>query len=503
MLFFQGGKNIKKQNKFSNQYDLVVIGGGPGGTACALKAARLGLTTALIEKDFPGGGSVARGYFPVKALIEAAKLKENKLAPNEECLAKANERVNKARAQWDSSLTKRFEQLYLIPGEGELLSSTSEFYQIKIHSSKYQGEIQDPNIIDGDRYISAKSIVMATGTAPGSPIPELTIDGKNVITHEHLLDMHYNNINSIAIIGADVEGCEFAGLFNRLGIQVHLLEMEDNILPNCDQEISNSLSTEYKKQGIKIKTNTQVTGVQNLEGEALKLTYNSNTPQAHGDYYSSKTENESDKSLEVDKILVTGKRIPQLPKGYANLPLKITQEGLVEVNSQLESSAPEVYVIGDLAGGVPSANAAIHEGKLVSQNLTEPRKNKHINYSFTPYVFFTDPQTSGIGVTEDYLRNKKIPYKKGIAYFKENLRTLSLGHDNGFVKVLLGKNESLLGVHMIGHDISELISVITVAMQSKIPASKIVDLPLPHPSMGELMIEAIEEAINTRITTTG
>ena len=437
------------------KYDVVVIGGGPGGNACAVKSSKLGLKTALVEKNFPGGDPINEGYYPLKVL----------LSDDENVLP---ERVQKASFAWHDRLRKC--SVEVIEGEAEVLDEG----KIKIKTSTHIQKIY------------TKNIVIATGNVPVSPVEGVKIDGQGLISYQHAMkESKAGKLNGdkIAILGADVEGCEFASFFGSTGKDVTLFEALDRIMPLCDKDTGSYLYDSFIHQGIKVKTNTKV----------INCSYESG-PDNNRNNRKVKIEFEKGEPQLFDRVLLTGKSIPKFPEGLEKLGISYKDDGYIKVDSKMKTLVDGIYAIGDVIGGITSANAAILEGRTAALNIAGV--NKDIDYSTMPYVFFTNPQISAVGLREMDVINKEIPYKVGKLDFKYNLRALSLGYDRGFVKVLISPEENkILGVHIVGDNISELIPLSTLVYSKAISTYDITDLPLPHPIMGELVLEAIEEAL--------
>ncbi|UMZ74809.1 dihydrolipoyl dehydrogenase family protein [Natranaerofaba carboxydovora] len=440
------------------KYDVTVIGGGPGGIACAVKSSKLGLKTALVEKNFPGGDAINEGYYPLKVLLSD----DEKVLP---------ERIQNASFAWHDRLRKC--GVDVIEGEAEVLDEG----KIKIITSTHTQNIH------------TKNIVIATGNVPVSPVEGVKLDGQGFISYQHAMkESKAGELtgDKIAILGADVEGCEFASFFRSTGKDVSLFETLDRIMPLCDKDTGSYLYDSFVHHGIKIKTNTKVTNCSyekaqdndrsNINNRKVKLEFENSDPEL------------------FDRVLLTGKSIPKFPEGLDKLGISCKDDGYIKVDSKMKTSVDGIYAIGDVIGGITSANAAILEGRTAAVNISGIKKD--IDYSTMPYVFFTNPQISAVGLREMDVISKEIPYKVGKIDFRYNLRALSLGYDRGFVKVLVNPEENIiLGIHIIGDNISELIPLSTLAYSKAISTYDITDLPLPHPIMGEIVLEAIEEAL--------
>lgn len=429
------------------EFDVIIIGGGPGGNACALDCARRGFKTALVEKNFPGGDAINDGYFPLKVLLS-----------NKEREEVLNDRVKKASLAWQDRLNKT--GVTLIEGNALI----EDFCTLSVKKEN-----------NAPKKLTAEKLVLATGSQPVSPVEGVKVDGQGFITYQHAVKASGWENNNIAILGADVEGCEFATFLNNLGMEVTLFETEDNIMPLCDKDTADYLKKSFVEQGINVKTNTRVVNCTYSDDNKVKLIFENKDPEI------------------FEKVLLTGKNIPCLPEGFKNIGLSFKEDGFIQVNSNMETSKQNIFALGDVIGGVTSANAAIMEGKTVASNIAGEKAEA--NYFTMPYVFFTSPQITAVGLREMDVKNQEIPYKVAKIDLGYNLRALSIGCEGGFCKVLLSQKEDhLLGVHLIGENISELIHLPALAYKNKIPGKDITSLPLPHPTMAEIIQQAIEAA---------
>ncbi len=451
-------------------YQVVIIGGGPGGKACALKCADLGLSTAIVEKNYPGGDAINDGYFPLKVLISGED-------------ERLGDRIEKAGSSWEDRLEKK--GVHLFKGEARIIAQNSLEVDNGSNRQKLDTEFH----------------VIATGNTPVSPISGVQLDGKGLISYQDAMRESKTGTikgDRIAIVGGDVEGCEFATFFKSRGKDVTIFEALANIMPLCDQETRDYLQSSFEKQGINVKTGAEIIDCSYKQGDGkVELALSSGTKEV------------------FDRVLLTGASTPSLPAGVENLKLKYKADGFLQVNSHFQAQAKakaesedeaeveidNIYGIGDVIGGITSANAAILEGKTTAINIAA-RIDKNVqektgDYSAMPYVFFTNPQISAVGLREMDAVNKEIDYRTAKVDFRYNLRAQSLGYDRGFVKVLLNPKENkILGVHLIGDSISELIPIATLAYSKGIAPEEVSSLPLPHPTMAELILEAIDEALN-------
>ena len=453
-------------------FDLIVLGGGPAGRAAALKASREGMTVALVD-EVTGGESIARGYFPLKVLISMADLMNrhqwtglNEMGNQGEyrdgVLLTAMDRVRKARLAWQNALLDAGVRFY----RGEAVLAGRQ--QVQIKPPRDQEEPFEPCTLFGEQ------LLIATGAKPDSPVAGLDIDGEKVLSHEHLVSADFSTFHDILIIGGNVEGVEFASLLNNLGIPVTLIEQEDTLLPGCDREMVARLEQCFLNRGIQIVKNCHVKSGDLAEEGVVLETTTAGEPR----------------TFHCGKALVTGKRVPSIPKGVAGL-MDLTPEGFISVNSSMQTRVASIYAVGDVTGGILSANAAIQEAETAVTNMKGT--DQAIDRSTMPFMFFTSPGFSGVGLTEEGAQKAGKDYVKVTIDFSENLKALSFGSDEGMLKVLVDKRDrTLLGVQVLGDDISELIALPADMYRERVPIDGVADLPVPHPTLNELFFEALK-----------
>lgn len=442
------------------QYDAAVIGGGPGGRACALEAAQRGLKTALIEKEPPGGIPINRGYVPLKAILEILAFSEDKspLSPSE-IISESSPKVAKAKKSWEKSFLKSGVTVY--SGEAEIVSRN------KLNINERGKNIST---------LEAENLVIASGNEPYSPVNLELDEEKGIISYQNILSSEkWLHAKSIAILGGDVEGCEFASFFEKLGAEVFILEMKDSIMPKCDHDLSNYLQKEFSKQKITVETNSTVLSCNYNTQKDLEVIY---------------IKNNSRKILNAEALLITGAYKPAFPKGIENLDLEKTADNFIKVDKYMKTSQESVYAVGDIIGGISSANAAILEGKAAAKNICGDKSAA--DYNGICYAFFTSPQLSGVGLREIDAKGKKISFSTKKAYFEDNFRTLTKGYERGFIKLIIDNEQDiLLGAHFVGDEVSELTPLLALACKEKVSLAAIKELPLAHPTMSEIIKEAL------------
>ncbi|NBG87732.1 dihydrolipoyl dehydrogenase family protein [Isachenkonia alkalipeptolytica] len=443
------------------KYDMIVIGGGPGGKACSMEAAGRGLKVALVEKGGSGGAPISKGYIPMKIMLD--EIIKNKAGNNPvnpaESLKTLGIRMQKAKEGWESSLERAGVKIYY--GEAEIISEQ----EVRV-------------VADGETTaLTGENLVVATGSEPSSPMALQLDESRGIISYKDVLSGKWLNVKDVVILGGNIEGCEFATLFKKMGAAVRILEQGDGIMPMCDPDQAQFLKEEFEKQGIEVKTNSTLTQCQyNEEGKLEVICKN--------------TADETSQKLLTDALLVTGASNPVLPRGIEKLELVWGENNRIKVNEYMETSQKGVYAIGDVIGGITSANAAILEGKTAAGSIAGEKVP--VSYKGMSYVCFTDPQLSGVGLRESDARERQLNYRVKKGYFSENMRALSLGYEKGFVKILVDADkQTILGMHFAGDNIAELIPIGVLACHQDIPVKVIKDLPLAHPTMTEIIKEAL------------
>ena len=434
------------------KYDLVVIGAGPGGYVCALRAAQLGLKVAVVEKQKAGGTCLNVGCIPSKALLDSTEIFSEISPGNEHGIE-----VNKASINW-STLQSRREKIV------QQLTGGVEFLLKKAKIDYYLGfaDVKSRHtVIVGRNNLATKNVVLATGSTP-IEIPFLKFDQKQVISSTEALDQS-NIPKSLIVVGGGYIGLEMASVYSRIGTEVTVIEMMDRIVPLMDVDISKQLQKSLKKQGIKFKTSTKVTGCKKTKNKIiLNLEKGKKTS-----------------TQETSQVLVAVGRRPNAGGINLNaLGVNIDDRGFVSVNQNLETSINGIYAIGDLVPGPMLAG-----------------KQTTFDYSLIPSVVYTHPEGASIGKTADELKKAKVEFKTGMFPFSASGRAMAIGCTEGFVKVLADlKTDKVLGVHILGPKASELISEAAMVMGFCGTAEDIGVFIHAHPTLSEALKEAALEA---------
>lgn len=425
-------------------YDLVVIGAGWAGFSAAVYASELGFKTALIERDSLGGTCLNYGCIPTKTLLNTTKLlsqfkKSAKFGINAECAAVNLTLLNQRMEEVVSHLRSGIE--FLVKAN-------------KIDLLKASATILNPNQVKVDgQILEARYILIATGSK-AMELPNLKFDGNKVISSAEALRIT-NIPKKILIIGGGVIGCEFAEIFLSLGSEVEIVELSASLLPGIDREAAKRLEAILRKRQARICLNT----------DAAKLNLE--------DY---------------DKVLLCVGRVPYCDC-FDGIALKKERAGLA-VNEYLETSVPNIYAAGDCIGGYLLAHVASYEGRLAVKNITGGNKEK-VNYKAVPSCVYTNPEIAAVGLNEDEARKlhqelsiKKIDFRSvGMSYV--------IDEQDGFVKIIADKQGNLLGASIIGPKASELIHVLTIAINQGLKINQIKETIFAHPTVSESIHEAL------------
>tara|TARA_Y100001970_G_scaffold64457_2_gene82471 strand:- start:3255 stop:4658 length:1404 start_codon:yes stop_codon:yes gene_type:complete len=454
-----------------DNFDLVVIGGGPGGYVCAIRAAQLGLKTACIESRGTLGGTCLNvGCIPSKSLLNASEF-YHKAKNNFDSLGIETKEVklnlkkmmsNKTKAV--SVLTKGVEYLFkknkvtYIKGKGVIFSKNSVVV--------YQDNIK--------KSYKCKNIVIATGSASVS-LPGINIDEKNIISSTQALSLEKVPKNLI-IIGAGYIGLEMGSVWKRLGSNVTVIEYLDHVTPGMDKEISKEFQKILTKQGLKFKLNCKVNSVKTLNDKTI-VEYTDNVKKI-------------DESIECDKVLVSVGRKPYTEGlNLGKIGIKKDNKGRIEINKNFQTNISNIYAIGDVIKGPMLAHKAEEEGIAVAELLAG--QSGHVNYDVIPGVIYTSPEVAFVGKTEEELKNLNIGYKVGKFPFLANSRAKVNNEPEGFVKILANsKTDKVLGVHIIGPHCGDMIAEMALAMEFGASSEDIARTCHAHPTHTEAIKEA-------------
>ncbi len=452
-------------------YDLSIIGSGPGGYVAAIKAAQLGLKTAIIEKEAIGGVCLNWGCIPTKALLNSAKVyknfteakqygidvKEDSFSMNFEAMMKRKNKIVKK----------------LTGGVGYLLKKNG----VDVYSG--EAVVKDKNTIEvGKDTLSSKHIILATGASPATPPIEGLKKGLKdgfVLTSKELLDLK-TQPKKLTVIGGGVIGIEFATIFATLGTEVTILEREDDILLGVDQEIKEMFKKALKKAKIKFLTNAAVKEVKNKQ---VVYEHQDNTVE-----------------IEADKVLLAAGMKPNL-NGLEALDLTL-ENGFVKTDAFMRTNVENVYAIGDLNGNYMLAHVASKEGIIATEHINGGKEE--MTYDKVPAGIYTFPEIAQVGLTEETAKEKGLEIKTSTFPLSANGKALAENQSLGMVKMIATKKYGeIIGVHILSDSATELISEAVLGMNLETTAQDIAQAIHPHPTLSEMLHETAHGIVDKPI----
>jgi dihydrolipoamide dehydrogenase len=451
-------------------YDLVIIGAGPGGYVAAIRAAQLGLKTALVEKDARLGGVCLNvGCIPSKVLLESSEqyyaighklpgfgIKAGSVELDLPAMMARKQKVVQELTDGVALLMKN-KKVTVLRGTGSLAGPG------RVRVSGEAGETE----------VEAKSILLALGSVPVQ-LPFLPFDGERVVTSTEALSFEKVPPRFV-VIGAGAIGLEMASLWSRLGSKVTVLELLPRVAPFADAMMSRFLDKSLKAQGLDLRTSVKVTGAKASGGEVV-LTAEDAKGQAS--------------EVAADKVLVAVGRRPNVSgAGLKEAGVQLDDKGRIQVDERYRTNLPGVYAIGDVIAGPMLAHKASDEGAACVERIAG--RAGHVNYDAIPNVIYTAPELAQVGKTEEELKAAGVPVKVGRFYFAANGRAKSLGEEEGLVKVIAhAETDRLLGVHIVGPRASDMIAEAALAMEFKASAEDLARTCHAHPTLSEALKEA-------------
>jgi dihydrolipoamide dehydrogenase len=453
----------------SNSFDIIILGGGPAGYVCAIRAAQLGLTTAVVERDKLGGVCVNIGCIPTKALLHSAYV-ANLAAHDAKELG-----VEVTGVKTDYGVAMRRSRKV-----SEQNSKGVEFVMKKHKITVIRGTgVLGKNrtvTVGKDTYQATKAVVIATGTrVKGIPQIGLELNKTTVISSDEALFLEAAP-KTLAVVGAGAVGSEFADIFNAFGTKVTLIEALPRILPLEDAEASDTVTKSYRKRGITVLAGAKITKA-DVKKDGVTLTV-----EAGG-----KTE-----TVEAEKVLMAaGRAVNAESIGLKEAGVELNDRGFVKVNLEtLETTAKGVYCIGDIAGPPMLAHKGSREGVVVAERVAGHTPHP-IRYDNVPSVTYCHPEVASIGLTEEQAKERKLDYQVGRFPLSANGRARAAGETEGFVKILRDKKYGeILGAHIVASHASEMIHELVVARENEYTVEE-VDLAIhAHPTLSEAIAEA-------------
>ena len=455
-------------------YDVIVIGSGPGGYVAGIRAGQLGLKVGVIEKDpFLGGTCLHRGCIPTKSLLENADVWQK--------VQKAKDfGITIGEAKLDFSAVQARKQ-----GVVDQNAKGIEFLfkKNKVERITGTGKVIDAKTVEVDgKRLSTKNIILAMGSVP-KDLPHIKADGKRIINSDHILRLT-EVPKSMLVIGAGAVGCEFASIFARFGSKVTIVEVMPQLLPIEDEEIAKEFTRVFKKKGIEVYTDAKVLSCE-VTDSGVKSTIESKGKQI---------------VVETDLVLsATGRRAVTETAGLDKTQVKFDQRGFIQVDEFMRTNVPGIYAIGDIVPTPALAHCASAEGILAVEHI----KGMHvrpINYDHVPNCTYTDPEVASVGLTEKKAKERGYDVKIGKFPFTANSKAKIIGEANGLVKYVVdAKYDELLGVHIVGPKATELIVEGCAALELEATSESIAKTIHAHPTLSEALMEAAEDVMGHSI----
>lgn len=462
-------------------FDVIFLGGGPAGYVGAIRAAQLGLTTAVVEKEGLGGTCVIWGCIPAKALLEAANL-----ANRVKHAAEFGVNVGDVKTDYGVAM-KRSRDVSLKNSKGvEFLFKKNKVTWIKGTGTVGPNKTVKVTVEGGtsETHTAGKAVVISTGSrVKGLPQAGLELNKSTVISSDEALVLE-KAPRTIAIVGAGAVGCEFADVFNAFGSTVTLIEAMPQILPLEDEDSSKEVARAFKKRGIDVMAGAKLASAK-VGKSSVKLTV-----EAQG------TKSE----VEADVVLVaTGRAANVEHIGIKELGVEMTDRGFIKINERMETSVKGVYAIGDVAGPPMLAHKGEREGMIVAEVIAGHTFHP-LSYGNVPNATYCHPEVASIGLTEAQVKAKKADYKVGKFPFSANGRARTSGETEGFVKIIRdAKYGEILGAHIVGAHATEMIHELAVARENEYTVEEIELAIHAHPTLSEAIAEAALDSMGRMI----
>ncbi len=449
-----------------SEYDLVVLGGGPGGYVAAIRAAQLGLSVACVDENDKFGGTCLRvGCIPSKALLESSHLYHD----TKSSLGVHGIQVGQVQLDLAAMMKRKEQIVQTLTGGIDLL-----FKKNKVVGYRGRGVITSPTSIDVTidgkvTTLRGKRLLIATGSKPAS-MRGVEEDGVRIGNSTTALS--FDKVpERLTVIGGGYIGLELGSVWNRLGSKVIVLEAMDRILPGMDQELSQLAQRVFTRQGIEFRLQSWVESAR-VQGDKCIVKCKEQEP------------------IECDRVLLAAGRVPLSQGiGLENLGIVVDKRGFVPVDSNYQTKVPGVYAVGDIIGGAMLAHKAMEEGVIVVERFSGI--HSHFNYDCIPAIVYTHPEIATVGKTEEQLKEAGIAYKKGVGAYGANGRARTLGEAEGRVKILAdARTDRVLGVHILGARAGDLIAEAAVAMEFGASSEDIARSCHAHPTLSETLHEA-------------
>jgi dihydrolipoamide dehydrogenase len=453
-----------------SEYDVVVIGAGPGGYVCAIRASQLGLKTAIVEKQWLGGVCLNVGCIPSKALLKNADVahtlrergKElgfsfDNLVLDYSVAVKRSRQVSDGRVKGVGFLMKK-NKIDVFMGSAKVKSGDT------VTVTEADGKTTD---------LTAKNIVVATGASVAVP-PGWAIDGKNTLTYLEAI-LQEKLPKSAIVIGAGAIGVEFATVWSSYGVNVTIVEMLPRLVPLEDEEVSTELTRAFTRRKIKVMTGTRVLGLQNTEsGVQVKV-----------------SNDKGEQTLEAEQALVAiGFKPNSMDLGLKEAGVKISDRGAIEIDERMATNVPGIWAIGDVTAKLMLAHVGSAQGIICAENIAGA-ETITLNYEMMPRATYCQPQVASFGLTEAQAKERGYEIRVGRFPFIANGKAQGIGETAGWVKIIAdAKYGEILGAHMVGPEVTELLPELTLAQMMELTSEQIARNVHAHPSLSEVLMEA-------------
>jgi dihydrolipoamide dehydrogenase len=455
-------------------YDVIVIGAGPAGYVCAIRAAQLGQKTAIVDKQWLGGVCLNVGCIPSKSLLKNAEVADTLRHRGKEfgfsfenlkldygAAVKRSRTVSNRLTKGVDFLMKK-NKIDVLMGAAELKSA---------------GTVEVTDSTGARSTHSARNIVIATGAQAAVP-PFVTVDGKKVLSYLEAI-LQESLPGSVIVAGGGAIGVEFSTIWNAYGADVTIVEMLPRLVPNEDEEVSKELTKEFTKKGIKVKAATKMEGVDVSGAKVQVKVIGPNGPE----------------TLEADQLLVATSFKPNSKNlGLEAVGVKTNARGFIEIDEGMRTNVSGVWAIGDVTGKLLLAHVGSAQGIVAAETIAG-HETVRLDYDMMPRATYCQPQVASFGLTEAQAREKGYALKVGRFPFQPNGKALGLGDTAGFVKIITDERYGeILGAHMIGPDVSELLPELTLAQSMELTTAEIARNVHAHPTLSEVLMEAAHAA---------
>lgn len=453
--------------------NITIIGGGPGGYVAALKAAMLGAEVHLVEMDALGGTCLNRGCIPTKAYLSCTDIYDH-IQKSVEFGVKVDGCVEPLFT--DMSKRKNMAVDQMVQGVGYLMNKN----KVKVHSGKGKlisnKEVEVVYKNGNTDVIKTDKVILATGSVPVMP-PMFNFEGKNIVSSDECLNLA-EIPESMIIVGGGVIGCEFGQFLSKLGTRVTIVEMQDNLLPMEDADVSSALSKTFSKNKINLKLGTGVSDVSVTEsGVVCTLT--------------------TGEILTGHKMLVAiGRKANISGIGLEDLGIQ-TEKGKIVVDDKMRTNVNNIYAIGDIVDTPFLAHVASKEGMVAVEDIMG--RDTEVSYHAIPRCVYTDPEVAAVGMTEKDARDKGIDYKVGKFVFAGVGKAIVIGKADGFVKIIVDESDKIIGGSVVGPHATDLLAELTLCVHLGLTAAQLGDVIHPHPTLSEGLMEAAHAVHNEAV----